>query len=175
MRRPTLDLRGKRIRRGLRMRDGGNAGNIGANSVGAGLQGFYATHDYGKDGGADRRVAFLHLGRLKIPFPNIKQRRAFLYLHDVNHLVTGFDTSWGGEACLAAWELRTCSWGAKIPLWVLVSTAIAWGLVICPRRVLGGWRLGGRTRGVLSLQLGRDELLALPLDELKARLGFAGA
>ena len=145
-----------------------------ADSVGARLERFYATHDYGEDGGAGRRVAFLHLGRVKIPFPNGRQRRAFLYLHDVNHLVTGFDTGWRGEACLAAWELRTRSWGGRVPLWVLVSAAVAWGLVICPGGVLAGWRLGGRTRGVLSLRLSRDDLLAMPLHELKTRLGFTG-
>jgi hypothetical protein len=147
----------------------------GGETVGSGLQGFYAAHAYGQNGGADRRVAYLHLGRVRIPFPNGKQRREFLYVHDVNHLVTGFDTSWRGEACLAAWEMRTRSWGGRIPLWLLVSTAMAWGLFICPRGLLAGWRLGGRTRGVLSLRLGRDELLALPIDELRTRLGFAEA
>ncbi|MDB5294313.1 MAG: hypothetical protein JWO31_296 [Phycisphaerales bacterium] len=151
------------------------SGCSGGDSVGAGLQRFYDAHDFGRNGGADTRVAFLHLGPLRIPFPNGRQRRALLYVHDVNHLVTGYDTGWRGEACLAAWELRTRSWGGRFTLWLLVSTAIAWGLVICPRGMFGGWRLGRRTRGVLSLPLTRDELLALPLRDLRARLGFGAA
>ena len=135
---------------------------------------FHAAHGYGPDGGAGRRVAFLHLGRLRIPFPNTRQRRAALYVHDVNHLVTGYPPTWAGEARLAAWELRTRSWGGRVGLWLLVSAALAWGLLIAPRGLLAGWRLGRRTRAVRTLGLGRDALLAMPLGELRARLGFAG-
>ena len=148
------------------------SGNADIESVNARLQQFYRFHNYGENGGAENRIAFLHLGPVNIPFPNSRQRRAFLYIHDIDHLVTGYSTSWCGEACLAAWEMRTRSWDGKITLWLLVSTAIAWGLIICPRGVIAGWRLGSRTRSVTSLQLSRDELLALPLHELKARLGF---
>lgn len=67
-------------------------------------QRFSATYGYGANGGADRRVAFLHLGRVKIPFPIGRQRPAFVPIHDVNHLAPGHDTSRCGEARVAAWE-----------------------------------------------------------------------
>ncbi|HYE18467.1 MAG TPA: hypothetical protein VEA69_08480 [Tepidisphaeraceae bacterium] len=158
---------------------GDTSGDIGAGGDGAAagtvadaLRQFHEKHGYGPDGGAGRRIAFLHLGRLRIPFPNSRARRAALYVHDVNHLVTGYDTSWRGEARLAAWELRTLSWGGRVALWLLVSAALAWGLVLTPRGLRDGWRLGRATRGVPSLGLGRDALLAMPLSELRARLGF---
>jgi hypothetical protein len=147
--------------------------NSGDDSVAAHLERFYAVNGYGPHGGANRRVAYLHLSRLRVPFPNGRLRRAFLHVHDVNHLVTGFDTSWRGEARLAAWEVRTRSWGARVPLWLLVAAAVGWGLLLTPRGLLAGWRMGGRTRGVLSLELTRDELLAMPLRDLRSRLGFA--
>jgi hypothetical protein len=157
-----------------RKSDANTSTTAAAETVGAALERFYAVNGYGPHGGADRRVAFLHLGRLKVPFPNVKQRRRFLYAHDVNHLVTGFDTSWRGEACLAAWEVRTRSWGSRATLWLLTLSAAGWGLLIAPRGLLTGWRLGRSTRNVLSLGLGRDALLALSLGDLRRRLGFDG-
>ena len=43
----------------------------------------------------------------KLPFPNLKQRRALVYLHDINHVISGSDTTWVGEGEVAAIDLCT--------------------------------------------------------------------
>jgi len=39
--------------------------------------------------------------------PMLVQQQQRLLLHDVHHLVTGYDTSFRGELELAAWELAS--------------------------------------------------------------------
>ena len=67
---------------------------------------FYEIFGLGQDA-YERRVNFAKIGFLILPFPNPKARQRLVYLHDVNHLLSGYDTSWVGEGEVSAWELAS--------------------------------------------------------------------
>lgn len=116
-----------------------------------------------------RRVTVRFLG-LPITFPNFDARRAILVHHDVHHLLTGYDTTWTGEAEIGAFEIATSCrhfWAA----WFFNFGGFLFGLGIAPRRTFRAFvrgRHGANLYGepvaqVLGLRLG-DARRALGLD-----------
>lgn len=74
------------------------------------IQDFYKTHDFGEDGGIHEKYAWIKFGFIAIPIPNLESRRSNVYLHDISHIVTGFDTTWQGESAVSAWEVASGGW-----------------------------------------------------------------
>ncbi|QDK81225.1 hypothetical protein EXU85_22490 [Spirosoma sp. KCTC 42546] len=61
-------------------------------NVESSLNDFYRQHGYGEGGGINRKWDMIKFGPISLPLPNLESRRRNIYLHDINHLVTGFDT-----------------------------------------------------------------------------------
>ncbi|MBK9034642.1 MAG: hypothetical protein IPL61_25815 [Myxococcales bacterium] len=123
----------------------------------------------------------LRLGRIPLGFPNSRARRAAVPLHDLHHIATGYETTWRGEGEIAAWELAA-GCGRYWAAWGLNAGAMLIGLVLAPRRVVRAFVRGRRSKSLYQLvrraesteRAGSiDELLALPVDELRARLRLA--
>lgn len=119
---------------------------------------------------------WVRLGRGPVPlgFPNFAARRRAVALHDLHHVATGYDTSWTGEAEIAAWELRA-GCGRYWAAWVLNAGAAGLGLVIAPRRTAQAWRRGRQSRTLYRVLPGgiTDEVLDLPMSQLRRILGLA--
>ncbi|HEX2090746.1 MAG TPA: hypothetical protein VHG28_00035 [Longimicrobiaceae bacterium] len=100
-------------------------------------------------------------------------------LHDLHHVLTGYDTSWVGEAEIGAWELAGgCA--HHYPAWVLNSGAFTLGLFLAPGRLFRAFVRGRHSRNLYrgefheslldgkvgemrqSLRLDRDAPLAQP-------------
>ena len=69
------------------------------------MQAFYREKMFADDA-ENARWFYARLGFIKLPVPNLRQRREAIWLHDLNHLLTGYDTSWTSEGEIAAWELE---------------------------------------------------------------------
>ena len=68
----------------------------------------YAAHGLPMDGGESRASFRVRLGRISIWLPNPPARRRAVFFHDVNHLLTGYDTTFSkGEMDIAAFEIGT--------------------------------------------------------------------
>ena len=120
------------------------------------------------DGGYSARSIHFRIGILSFALPNSAARRRAVPLHDLHHLATGYDTSWRGEAEIAAWELASgCS--SYRAAWLLNLLAFPLGLVIAPVRT---WRAFRRGRSSENLYDGPwDETwLDESLGSLRARL-----
>ena len=124
------------------------------------------------DGGDNQRWVVLRVAGLPLfAFPNTATRRRSVKLHDVHHVLTGYDTSWTGEAEIGAWEIGSgCRrhWVA----WLLNLGAMAIGLLIAPRRT---WRafVRGRRSGNLYGSPSLDEsLLDRSVDDLRHMVGI---
>ena len=130
---------------------------------------FFEAGGFAPDGGSSARWVKYPVGRVHLVLPNVSARRRALPLHDLHHLATGYDTSWTGEAEIAAWELGAGRHGYVAP-WVLNIAAFTIGLVIAPRRL---WRafVRGRSGTTLYRHHWRDEYLDWRLSELQAFLG----
>jgi hypothetical protein len=66
---------------------------------------YFRQRGFPADGGSSARWVRYPLFGGHVVLPNVKSRQRALPLHDLHHLVTGYDTSWRGEAEIAAWEL----------------------------------------------------------------------
>lgn len=110
--------------------------------------------------------------------PEMVARNAFTVryaiIHDMVHVLIGFDTSWPGE--VGVWAFvggQNYSRGFRVTAVVALMVA----LVRCPLR-LGeawrcfrrGWGIGKRAKLLLAVRL--EEHFARPLDELRAELAI---
>jgi hypothetical protein len=108
------------------------------------------------------------LGR-QVSFPNRPSRQRAIARHDLHHAITGYGTDYAGEAEIGIWELRAgCNTAF---LWFINLTAVALGLVIAPHRVWRAWRAAKGQRSLYLDERSLDELLDLPLGELRSQLG----
>lgn len=87
-------------------------------------------------------------------------------------MVTGYGTDLCGEAEVSAWELRRGLRNLGLYVGSLVVMGTVAGLAIAPRRTLRAFFASGGGRGSLFTEASSyDDLLALRLGELRARLG----
>jgi hypothetical protein len=142
-------------------------------TLGAARAEYYRVNGFGEDGGD--ALAWVPLQILGVTFkiPNTDGRRRAVRIHDLHHVVTGYQTDLRGEAEIGAWELATgcLRWPAAT---VLNLFALAIGLVIAPHRMVRAWARGRHTRN-LYREDGIDHLLPRQVDEVRATHGLAGA
>ena len=121
------------------------------------------------DSGVSLRWVKVRFLGVPIVFPNFDARRAILVLHDVHHLLTGYDTDWRGEGEIGAFEIATgCKryWAA----WFFNSGGLLIGLLLAPWRTWRAWVRGRRAANYY----GRDSraVLLLPVGAARRELGL---
>lgn len=124
-----------------------------------------------EDGGYSAAWFWIRVGPISLPMPNIVARRGAVRYHDLHHLLTGYDTSWRGEAAIGAWELGS-GCGRYWVGWVLDLAVLPVGLLIAPRATFAAFCRGRRSENLF----GRDyeALLPLTVAELRSRVRIAG-
>jgi hypothetical protein len=126
----------------------------------------------GIEPGYDAAWVKLKAGPIPLWFPNTKARIRAVKLHDLHHVVTGYTTTWTGEAEIGAWEISSGCAGF-VAAWLLNLSAFAIGLVIAPAAT---WRAFVRGRQTRNLYGSEGELREALLDEsvgaLRRRLGL---
>jgi ubiquinone biosynthesis protein Coq4 len=109
------------------------------------------------------------LGPIVFFVPNTPMRQRALPLHDLHHVLTGYDTSLKGEAELAAWELASGGLG-KYPIgWFYVLGIAMLGLILYPRAMPVAFRRGRGSTNLFRTDFS-EALLSLTTGELKRRL-----
>lgn len=136
------------------------------------LDHFYASHNFGEEGGINSNIAYIQFGPVQLPIPNTQQRKDAIWLHDLHHLLNGYDTTWPGEGKVSAWELATGGFGPKLYIWLLVLMAMSIGILLYPLGTFRAFVRGTYCRPILSLSLSKNELLQLPLNQLQRRIGI---
>jgi hypothetical protein len=131
---------------------------------------YYRVNGFGDDGGDSLEWVPLKIWRFTIKIPNTQARRKALKIHDLHHVVTGYETNLRGESEIAAWELA--SGCRRMPAaFVLNMFALAIGAVIAPRRVLRAWARGRVTKNLYTHDT-VDALLPLEVSTVRASLGL---
>ena len=138
-------------------------------TVRAARAGYFARNGFDERGYEDRWV-HLKAGPIPLVFPNTSARVRSVRVHDVHHVVTGYETTWTGEAEIGAWEIASgcADHGAA---WVLNLLALPIGLAIAPRATFRAFVRGRRSRNLYRATID-DALLARRVDELTAELGL---
>jgi hypothetical protein len=136
------------------------------------LSGFYAANDFEDDGITKSSIAWLKVGPFKVPIPNPDARKKALWIHDVNHLATGYSTKWIGETSISAWELATGGWGTNVFVWMIIMGGFLIGVLVYPVSTFKAFLRGRRCKPVVGLGLTKKSLMNLEIEELKSMAGL---
>ena len=139
-------------------------------TLGAARAAYYERNGFGSDGGDALDWVPVKVLGLTLKLPNSEGRRRAVRLHDLHHVLTGYQTDLRGEAEIGAWELATgcLRWPAAT---VLNLFAIGIGVAMAPRRLFRAWARGRRTRN-LYREDGVTHLLPRRVDEVRRELGL---
>jgi hypothetical protein len=137
-------------------------------SLGDALARHYRAHGLPLDGGEHDRTFRVRLGRVTLRLPNPPSRRRAVFFHDVNHVLTGYDTSFaGGEMEIAAFEISS-GCGSFWMAWGINLTMFALGLLTAPRRAYAAFVRGRHVASVYRRREDRAMLSAMTVAGLMA-------
>jgi hypothetical protein len=132
---------------------------------------YYEINGFGPDGGDSLKWVPIKMLGLTFHIPNTEGRRRAVRIHDLHHVVTGYQTDFRGEAEIAAWELASGCW--RWPAAVVLNLgALGIGALIGPRRIVRAWARGRSTGHLYGERAGIDHLLPRTVDETRAALGL---
>ena len=101
--------------------------------VGDALAAYWVAHELPPDGGAADPVFHVRIGPFTVPLPNPPGRRRAVVFHDVNHLVTGYNTTFSqGEMIIAGFEVGARC-GPYSIVWYINLGMMALGILFRPR------------------------------------------
>lgn len=124
---------------------------------------YFAANGFDERGYADRWVR-LQAGPVPIYFPNTAARVRSVRVHDVHHVVTGYATTWTGEAEIGAWEIASgCA--DHVAAWILNLMALPIGLAIAPDATFHAFVRGRRSANLYRTTID-DPLLDRPVADL---------
>jgi hypothetical protein len=133
----------------------------------------YAEHRLPPDGGASQAWFIVHAGPLRIPLPNPPARRRAVLYHDLNHVLTGYDTRFsGGEMSIAAFEVAAGCGRAWIA-WYINLVLMALAIVVRPRLVWAGFVRGRQSGSVYRRPESRSTLLAMTVADARRLVSVA--
>jgi hypothetical protein len=141
--------------------------------IGEALKEYYTSHGLPPDGGASASFFHVKLGPITIPVPNPPARRRAVFFHDVNHLLTGYNTVFSeGEVEIAGFEIGAgcgpywIAWAINAPMFVI-------GLAINPGPTWCAFQRGRRSGSIYETADSRETLSALTVGELRNSLPIA--
>lgn len=129
---------------------------------------YFRENGLGADGGYNKLLVKVQVGPIPMWFPNTASRRRAVRLHDLHPIVTGYGTSWVGEAEIAAWELAS-GCGNYYAAWVLNGAAVLIGIFIDPRRVWQAFIRGRDNTNLYKLNID-EHWLDETVDTVRKRL-----
>ena len=108
-------------------------------TLGVARQQYFALNGFDERSYADKWMR-LRAGPISFYFPNTQARVRAVKLHDLQHILTEYDTNWIGEAEIGAWEIAS-GCGGYLAAWVLNLGAFGLGLALAPRQIRSELRL----------------------------------
>ena len=90
-----------------------------------------------------------------------------LVLHDIHHVLSGYDTDGRGELEIAAWELSSGGCGWYLLYWIDRVVFMSLGLLLCPIRTIRAFQRGRSHCNTFDRN--PEDVLASDYGELKRR------
>ena len=103
---------------------------------------YFETNDFGEDGGYNDDWVSGKFGPIPFAFPNTPARKRAIPLHDLHHVITGYDTDGVGEGAIGAWEVAS-GCGRHWAAWFLNLNAM-WLASLMDARAVWDAFLSGR-------------------------------
>jgi hypothetical protein len=107
---------------------------------------------------------------LKFPFPNPQQRRDVVHLHDLTHILTGYDTSWTGVGEIANWEMASGLPARHWIAWFYVPITFTLGWFIAPGKMRAAFSAGRGRNNLYKLRIDRDQMMKMKVGDLRKLL-----
>lgn len=102
---------------------------------------------------------------------NSDTRKHAIPLHDLHHVLTGYNTDLRGEAEIGAWEIAAgCT---NLFLYWINSSAVLFGGPLAPLRVARAFWRGLRVRSLYKLKLDYEKLMEMSIGEARVLTGLA--
>ncbi|MDP3278126.1 MAG: hypothetical protein Q8Q09_23270 [Deltaproteobacteria bacterium] len=126
---------------------------------------YFLANAFGEDGGYTAAWVDFKLGPIPMPIPNLPSRVRAVKVHDLHHIVTGYQTDTLGEFEISAWELGA---GCKdfYAAWYLNLSGMTAGIVI-PSRVFRAFVRGRRSTSLYGQSI--DALLEQTVRDTRAQ------
>lgn len=102
----------------------------------------------------------------RIPVKPLYGFKKALELHDVHHLLTGYDTTWMGEFQVTAWEIGTGGCAPHGLFWLKLVVTSLLGVVLRPTATWYAFARGRQQRNLFRCDF--REVLGRELGELQA-------
>jgi hypothetical protein len=131
---------------------------------------FYKKNNFADDGGKSENVGWIKFGFFSFPIPNPESRKKNLFIHDINHIATGFDTTWRGESAVSAWEIAAGGWGKYYFIWLIVLWAMGVGVVFYPKSTFLAFKKGQTMLNPAFLKYSKADFLKMEVLELQNKL-----
>ncbi len=90
-----------------------------------------------------------------------------MYLHDISHIVTGYDTTWKGESAISAWEIASGGWNKLYFPWLLTLWAMGLGILFYTKSTLKAFNEGLTMHNALTSGLTKDDIYKLTVADLQ--------
>jgi uncharacterized membrane protein len=143
-------------------------------TLGEHLDEFYKKYNIPANGGVDDKIFEVPFPYFTLTLPNFSWRKRALYVHDLEHILNDQDTSWSGEMFIASWEISTGFW-KNMPVIIFPLWTMGWGLWKHPRSVIRGFRAGNSQRGIANLEIEKEKLLSMDMDQLRGLMQRNGS
>lgn len=121
------------------------------------LQIYFSKYHF-PNGGYHLKWFKIKVGMLYIPFPNTKARIVAVKLHDIHHIITGYEANLKGEAEIGAWEIAS-GCGNYLIAWILNFGAFFYGMFLFPRFLFRAFMRGRLSKTNLYYNTRYDETL----------------
>jgi hypothetical protein len=134
------------------------------------VQTYFRENGFGADGGYAAKWVDFKLGPIPFPLPNSEARRKAVRFHDLNHVLTGYRTDFGGECEISAWELGA---GCQefVAAWALNLGGVTAGVWFQPRKVWRAFVAGRRSRHA-AYAMNYEYALGREVQDVKEQLGI---
>ena len=135
------------------------------------LANHYVAHGLPMDGGASNAWFNVRIGPLTLRLPNPPARRRAVVMHDINHLVTGYNTTFSeGEMAIAAFEVGA-GCGRLAIVWYINLSMLALALVVHPRAAFAAFMRGRRSASIYASDRDATALSAMSVEHVRTILG----
>ncbi|MGQ0648423.1 MAG: hypothetical protein ACT4P7_12720 [Gemmatimonadaceae bacterium] len=142
-------------------------------TIGEALARHYMAHGLAPNGGEDNPWFDVQIGPLRIPLPNPPARRRAVFFHDVNHVLTGYNTRFAdGEMAIAGFEVGA-GCGRALIAWFINLVLMAVGLVLRPRTTYRAFIRGGRSASIYERREQRGTMLAMSVGDMRKLVAVA--
>lgn len=128
------------------------------------LKEYWKKNNLPEDGGESEVFNKAQIGRFSFRYPNLNGKA--LLLHDINHFLTGYPTTWKGEFQVSAWELASGGRKGFPTTWIYPISLSILGLLFYPLQTIKAYKNGKDKQNAFIIYRQTD-IFKMTINEIK--------